>query len=190
MYLVRHGQTLFNLHYGATRQDPGIEDPDLTEEGRRQIHALAAQLKERGIRRIMASPYTRTLHSAHIIAEALRLKIEVEAMVRERAFFACDIGTKRSSLGARWPGVEFGDLPEIWWPELEETEEALKARCQGFRRRHLPRESREGLLVVSHWGFIRGLTGRELANGHLVHYDPENCHAHLPLEPLSACRPA
>ena len=31
--------------------------------------------------------------------------------MRERAFFACDIGTKRSSLGARWPGVEFGDLP-------------------------------------------------------------------------------
>jgi broad specificity phosphatase PhoE len=201
LYLIRHGQTLFNLIYGSTRKDPGIRDPDLTEEGRRQIAVVegrrqiavvAEDLQSLGIRRILASPYTRTLHSAHIIAEALGLAIVVEAQVRERAFFACDIGTARSELGKRWPKVEFGDLPEVWWPQLDESDEELGARCHGFRSRHQEPRSRDGLLVVSHWGFIRGLTGQEVGNGQLVFYNPGNCRAHLPLENGvgAACRPA
>ena len=31
MYLLRHGQSYFNLHFTPTRIDPGIEDPELTE---------------------------------------------------------------------------------------------------------------------------------------------------------------
>lgn len=190
MYLIRHGETLFNRHYRETRRDPGIEDPDLTEEGRYQIEAVADELRGEGIRRILASPYTRTLHSAHIIARALGLAIEVEAEVRERAFFACDVGTVRSELDKRWPQVNFGNLPEIWWPELGEDEEQLARRCQGFRSRHRRPESRDGLLVVSHWGFIRGLTGQETQNAQVVFYNPENCQAHLPLELGAGCAPA
>ena len=36
MILVRHGQSEFNVIFGATRKDPGIVDPKLTEEGRRE----------------------------------------------------------------------------------------------------------------------------------------------------------
>ena len=36
MYLARHGQTMFNVVFGKTKRDPGIEDPPLTDEGFRQ----------------------------------------------------------------------------------------------------------------------------------------------------------
>src|SRR3546814_12714551 len=36
MILVRHGQSHFNVHFARTRVDPGIVDPQLTEEGERQ----------------------------------------------------------------------------------------------------------------------------------------------------------
>ena len=37
MYVVRHGQSEFNVIFGATRQDPGIEDPTVTNLGAAQI---------------------------------------------------------------------------------------------------------------------------------------------------------
>jgi broad specificity phosphatase PhoE len=33
MFLLRHGQSYFNLHFSATRVDPGIGDPGLTPLG-------------------------------------------------------------------------------------------------------------------------------------------------------------
>ena len=36
MFLLRHGQSYFNLHYTETRVDPGIEDPELTPLGHEQ----------------------------------------------------------------------------------------------------------------------------------------------------------
>jgi broad specificity phosphatase PhoE len=32
--LMRHGETVFNRVYGATRRDPGVADPALTAVGR------------------------------------------------------------------------------------------------------------------------------------------------------------
>ena len=42
MILMRHGQSHFNVVYGATRRDPGIRDPGLTEKGQAQVAAAAA----------------------------------------------------------------------------------------------------------------------------------------------------
>ena len=44
MILLRHGQSEFNVAFNATRVDPGIPDPRLTEEGRRQARAAAVAL--------------------------------------------------------------------------------------------------------------------------------------------------
>jgi broad specificity phosphatase PhoE len=172
MILVRHGQSHFNVHFAETRRDPGIVDPRLTEEGERQARAAGESLAACGIRRIVASPYWRTLHTAEIIAERLGLPVAIEPLVRERYFFTCDIGSHRSELSRRWPQFSFGELPERWWPAAEESEAALAERCRGFRDTHVAGESWEGLLVVSHWGFIRGLTGEAVGNGVALRFDP------------------
>jgi broad specificity phosphatase PhoE len=90
-------------------------------------------------------------------------------LVRERCFFTCDLGSPRSELSARWPGFEFGALPERWWPEPEETEEELQIRCDAFRSAMATAEDWPHVAVVSHWGFIRGLTGQAVTNGTLLH---------------------
>ena len=172
MILVRHGQSHFNVHFAETREDPGIVDPGLTEEGERQARTAGESLAACGIERIIASPYWRTLHTAEIIAEALGLPVSIEPLVRERYFFTCDIGSLRTDLSQRWPHFSFGDLPERWWPEDEETEAALAERCRSFRDTHVAGESWDGLLVVSHWGFIRGLTGEAVGNGVALRFDP------------------
>ena len=172
MILIRHGQSHFNVAFSETRVDPGIVDPGLTEEGQRQAEAAALALADYDVRRILASPYSRTLHTAEIIAAYLGLSVVIEPLVRERCFFTCDLGSPRSELSARWPGFEFGELAERWWPEPEETEAELQARCTAFRSVMAAAEDWAHVAVVSHWGFIRGLTGQEVTNGTLLRFDP------------------
>jgi len=174
MLIIRHGQSHFNLHFSKTRVDPGIVDPVLTEEGKAQIAKAAAALAsgERRFDVIVTSPYRRTLESAEILAEALDLPVAIEPIIRERAFFVCDIGSPRSALQERFPKWDFAELPERWWPEPEETEIELRYRCHQFRLAMAGKEDWSRHLVVSHWGFIRGLTGRSVENAARVPFDP------------------
>ena len=176
MILIRHGQSEFNVVYGQTRRDPGITDPCLTAEGRRQAAALAEFLRAERVKRLIASPYTRALETAEIIAAALDLPVTVDPVVGERAAFVCDIGTCRSDLGRRWPAWRFDHLDEQWWPALEEAETALAARALAFRRAMAAVPDWHEVAVVSHWGFIRALTGVELSNCQTLRFDPTAPH--------------
>ena len=173
MILVRHGQSEFNVVYSVTRVDPGIPDPRLTEQGRRQARDVAGQLAGHGLTQIVASPYTRAVETAEIIATALGLSLRIEPLVREHCRFHCDIGSPRSHLAERWPGIDFSHLPERWWQhELDETEEQLAARGQDFRRVMAGRQDWPTTAIVTHWGFIRALTGQRVPNAHLLRFDP------------------
>lgn len=173
MILIRHGQSEFNQVYSRTRTDPGIPDPRLTEEGRRQAAAAAEALAARGLRRILASPYTRALETAHILADRLDLPVAIEPLVREHCRFNCDIGSLRSRLTLAWPHLDFADLAERWWhPRLDESEAELAARSNRFRARMAGQADWTEVAVVTHWGFIRSLTGTEVGNGALLAYDP------------------
>ena len=46
MILLRHGQSEFNLHFTATRKDPGIIDARLTPLGHEQAQAAALALAD------------------------------------------------------------------------------------------------------------------------------------------------
>src|SRR5581483_4691161 len=127
MILVRHGQSEFNVVFSVTRRDPGIRDPRLTPEGRRQAEAAAEALMGHGIERLIASPYSRALETAEILARRLEVAITVDPLVGERAAFACDVGTRRGDLRERWPHLVLDHLEEEWWPQLEETEAGLGA---------------------------------------------------------------
>ena len=174
MILVRHGQSLFNVHHDRTGEDPGIPDPSLTEKGKRQAEEAAKRLKDHRhpIRRLLVSPYTRTLETAEIIAETLGLAIEIEPLIREHAFYQCDIGSPRSHLAKRWPKFDFNHLPETWWPNLDETKAELARRCDTFRARAAAFIDWPHVAIVSHWGFILQLTGHSARNAELVPFDP------------------
>jgi glucosyl-3-phosphoglycerate phosphatase len=166
--LVRHAESEWNRHYSRTRIDPGIPDPGLTEAGRGQAQKLAVQLAAAGVGRLVASPYRRTLETAAIVARALDLQIAIEPLVRERCVFSCDLGTPKSRLTALWPELDFGHLEELWWGRPAETEASLGQRCAAFRAKTDQLADRHQVAVITHWGFIRALTGQEVTNATLV----------------------
>ena len=187
MILLRHGQSEFNAVYSTTRVDPGIEDPVLTAAGEQQAADAGDRLGAIDLCRIVASPYKRTLRTAEVVADALGLPVSVEPLVREHAVFSCDIGTPASELRRRWPTFDLGDLPEIWWPGLGESDAEVQARCEHFRQSAAALADWPRLLVVTHWGFIRGLTGEEVANGTTLHFDPVSASTRKVVSPARAC---
>jgi broad specificity phosphatase PhoE len=173
MLLVRHGQSEFNVIYARTRVDPAIPDPKLTDEGRRQAAEAAAKLATHGVTRVLASPYTRAIETAEIIAGYLGIDVAIEPLVRERAAFHCDIGTPRDALQRRFPALDFAHLDEPWWHDhvalgFEESEAQIHDRGRLFRQQasHLP--DRDTVAVVTHWGFIRAVTGIEAKNAEIL----------------------
>lgn len=176
MILIRHGQSEFNVHYGRTRVDPGIRDPILTELGRRQALAAAQTVKDHDIRRLVTSPYRRAIQTAEIIGEALQLTVTVDPHIGERAAFICDIGTPRSTLQQDWPHLRLDHIAESWWPALEESEDALDARGRAFREKLNSHGDWQGTAVVTHWGFIRTLTGHRVGNCTVLRFDPSAEH--------------
>ncbi len=174
MILMRHGQSEFNLHFSATKRDPGIEDPSLTPLGQAQAEAAAASFRDRGITRILASPYTRALQTAAPAARVLGLPVQVHAGIRERAHFACDVGSTRTTLAAAWPSHDFSGIDEVWWPSMPELPESVDARAAQFRREMLLSADWSTTLVVSHWAFLLSLTGRSLENGEWTVFEPSD----------------
>ena len=172
MILLRHGQTLWNLHFGQTRIDPGLPDPGLTQEGRRQAAAAAEALAGRGISLLFASPYRRTLETAAAVAERLDVPIFVEPLLRERAGFSCDIGTRAGMLAEAWPALDFSALDERWWCDLGESDEEVLARARAFRAAIAERPDRDRICAVTHWGVVRALTGETVENGAIREHDP------------------
>ncbi|OYV34770.1 MAG: histidine phosphatase family protein [Acidocella sp. 20-61-6] len=172
MYLLRHGQSLFNLHFTATRQDPGIEDPELTELGCEQAAQAAVWLADKVITRVIISPYTRALQTAEPVLRVHEVPVEIMHEVRERYAFSCDVGRHRDALAAAFPAHEFGHLPDRWWPDEHETHEATLARAAAFRELMRERKDAGSTLLVSHWAFILALSGVSAANGEVLEYDP------------------
>jgi broad specificity phosphatase PhoE len=174
MFLLRHGQSYFNLHFTKTRIDPKIEDPELTDLGLAQARAAAARLAQQKLTRIIISPYTRALQTAEPFLGAHRAQVDIMHEVRERAAFACDVGSTPALLSARFPHHDFKHLPSHWWSEPVETLEATVGRADAFRTLMAAREDGATTLLVSHWAFILGLTGKSLGNGELLEYDPKS----------------
>ncbi len=172
MILLRHGQSEFNLHFTATRRDPGIIDARLTALGHAQAAEAARKLAGERISRIITSPYTRALQTAAPIARALGVRVVVNPIVRERYGFACDIGTPRTELERAWPEHDFSTIDEVWWPPIQETADSVIDRAALFRAEMAALPDWSDTLVVSHWGFILSLTGTSVTNGQWLRCDP------------------
>ena len=172
MFLLRHGQSYFNLHFNATRVDPGIHDPELTPLGVEQAAAAARQLADAHLSRIIISPFTRALQTAQPVLAIHQVPVKIMPEVREQAAFACDIGSHPEVLANRFPQHDFRHLPPQWWHDGIETAEETRARATAFRELMADRDDRSTTLLVGHWAFIQALTGVSLANGEILEYDP------------------
>jgi broad specificity phosphatase PhoE len=172
MFLLRHGQSYFNLHFNSTRMDPGIEDPELTPLGLEQAVAAADALAGVALTRIIVSPYTRALQTAQPFLALHKAPVDIMHEVRERAAYVCDVGSAPALLAARFPQHGFAHLPARWWNSSVETLAETTARADAFRTLVAARSDRATTLLISHWAFILALTGRSVCNGEVLEYDP------------------
>lgn len=101
LYLVRHGETPWNV---AGRYQ-GQLDPPLTEHGRQQARAAAAQLAAQGISAIYSSDLARAYQTAQALADDLGLPIIIDKRLREIN-------------QGEWQGVLIGDIRAGWPAEL------------------------------------------------------------------------
>ena len=177
LYLLRHGQSEFQVHFEATGADPGIEDARLTELGWAQARAVAEAVARLEPDLVVSSPFTRTLDTAITVAPD-GVPIRVDANVRERQSDPSDVGRPASVLACEYPALEFGHLDEVWWtgggiPDrlgvLVESHEHMAGRAAAFLKWFAGREERV-VLLVSHQGFIRSLSGITPENGAIYEF--------------------
>ena len=112
------------------------------------------------------------LETASIIAARLDLAISVEPLVRERCAFSCDHGSAPDVLRQHWPNLDFAHLDAQWWGEPEESHASIEQRCAIFHAKTADLPDRARIAVISHWGFIRAATGREIGNATFVRLLP------------------
>ena len=172
MFLLRHGQSYFNLHFNRTRVDPGIEDPELTPLGIQQAAEAAGKLAGAPLTRIIVSPYTRALQTAQPFLGGHDAPVNIMSEVRERTAFVCDVGSTPEILAARFPHHDFTHLPRRWWHAGIESAEETTARANAFRAWIGARKDNATTLVISHWAFILALSGSSVANGEILQFDP------------------
>src|SRR5580693_7632884 len=79
LYLIRHGQSLFN----AEKRIQGQTDIALSPFGEKQSQALAAAFRGLPIDALYASPLRRAMQTAAPIADALKLEIRTDDRLKE-----------------------------------------------------------------------------------------------------------
>ncbi len=169
LYLVRHGQTEFNVAHLVQ----GRCDSPLTDKGREQALAAAAWLRDQDAApdAIVSSPLGRAMGTARILAEALGYEVEVEPEPRiiERSYGAYESGP-------------FTDLPcDVWDPGEElvahggEGNRALRARMGEGLRELMGRPGVACSLAVSHGSACRQFIAMNLPAGEKVPGKLPNC---------------
>ena len=156
IFLIRHGQTEFNLQ----RRLQGRLDSPLTELGVEQARRMGRVLKEAVSEpdtwTIISSPLGRTRRTAEIVCETIGLGCQIETDDR---LMEIDVGDWEGLNGEEIEAVTPGARTEPGWllsAPGGETWETASARVAGWLDEQDVRDGRRRL-VVSH-----GITGRIL----------------------------
>lgn len=166
--IIRHAESIWN----ATGRWQGHGDPPLSERGRRQAAALAAELADVPIVHLVSSDLQRAYATASALGAARGLVPDREPRLREldigswtgltRREIAARDDAKLRRFEAVDPDVRAGDA---------ESRRALRIRARGFVRAFagalevLDESAESGVALVTHLGVINALLpGLEPAN--------------------------
>ncbi|GAQ86475.1 phosphoglycerate mutase [Klebsormidium nitens] len=176
LHLVRHGVTEMNVFLGSAPQgftDPLMYDTRLTPEGREQAKSVNKKVAELGpIDLIVTSPLTRAMDTMQLAFAGVDAPKVVCELARERLWMASDIGRHPNDLLLEYPALDFSSLADIWWHTdgkgdplaiFPESPEIFRARVAAFKEWLAARPERT-IAVVSHWGVLFSLTGKEFEN--------------------------
>jgi broad specificity phosphatase PhoE len=152
LYLVRHGATQLT----AEDRFSGAVGVDLSEEGRAQVQRLAERLASEGISAVYASPLSRTLETATILAAPHHLPLIHRDGLREihhgrwEGLTRHDVETRYADEYAAWDADPF-----TFAPAGGESGVAVLARALPVIREIVVAHAGQNVLVVSHKATLR-----------------------------------
>ncbi len=154
LYLVRHGETKWNVDYRIQ----GQINSDLTKRGLRQAHLTSERLEPVFFHYVYSSDLPRAFTTAKIITEPKKLKVITDVRLRERSFGIGE-GLTHEELAQRapevWKYIKSGDINYVI-PNGESKMQVLDRTLEFFNeltKKHLS----DRVLVVTHGGVINVL---------------------------------
>jgi broad specificity phosphatase PhoE len=152
LYLVRHGSTQLT----AEDRFSGDTGVDLSEEGRMQAARLAERLRPANITAVYCSPLSRTVETAHIIADGCGLVPVLIDGLREIRHGHWE-GLTRQEVESRFASeyAAWEQDPFTFAPLGGESGVSVLARVLPAIREIIVRHAGEHVLAVSHKATIR-----------------------------------
>ena len=157
VWICRHGERIDQVD-PTWRQRNG-HDPHLSDKGIRQAIATGTRLQGEGIQRVFASPFLRTVETAHHIADVLDLPVHIEQGLTEwlnpRWFAQMPSVLSPADVSQRFPRVE-PDYASLVLSHYPETGDQAFARA-GRAARLLAERTKDNLLLVGHGHSVQGM---------------------------------
>ncbi len=152
LYLVRHGATQLS----AENRFSGAVGVDLSDEGRMQAERLAMRLADDNISAVYASPLSRAMETARILAGPHGLEVISCDGLREISHGRWE-GLTRQEVEARFPGeyALWESDPFTFAPEGGESGLSVLARALPVIREIVTKNEGKNVLVVSHKATLR-----------------------------------
>jgi len=165
LWLIRHGEPAEESRHRCY----GSLDFGLSETGRAQMAQVAEYLKAEPVAAIYASPQSRALESARILAAVQSCPFEVVADLREIDFGEFE-GLPYDEIAARYPDLyrQWMETPtEVRFPDGESFSE-MRVRVLGAFESIQRDQEGQTVVIVSHGGVNRILIAWALQM-------PDNC---------------
>jgi uncharacterized phosphatase len=152
IYLARHGESDWN----AANRFQGHSDRPLTDHGREQAKALADLVAAESVEAIYASPLSRALETARIVAARTKLAVVADEGLREVDTGSWS-GLSRAEVQERYPeGFQRWITGGAGWEDGESYEE-MAERVLAAVNRIAAAHPGGRVLLVSHGGPIRAI---------------------------------
>lgn len=144
-FMVRHGETEWN----RIHRIQGSSDIPLNDTGRAQALKVGGVLSRHRFDLIVASPLSRALETATIIARRLQMPIPLPLPALVERHYGEAEGATRADLDARFPG----DTPVPGREERDAVQKRVTRALGDLAIRH----PHADIIVVTHGGVIRSV---------------------------------
>ena len=152
IYLVRHGETLWN----STMRFQGFSDISLSDKGMAQAEKLSEKMKTKKISAIYSSDLKRAVETAECVANVHGLDVNIVPDLKEMCFGEWEGHTKEQIDKISPDQVElfFKNPDKIEPPQGETFTKVQKRVCAAFYDIAKKHED-DDIMIVSHGGSIR-----------------------------------